>query len=86
MGILPIDDQRLERTNAARVGSSVLLGDGTSVTYFEGMKAMGVDIFIDLRNTAHTISADGNINAGGNRVIFCQGGSLWNFLKIQWNT
>jgi len=55
MGILPIDDQRLERTNTTRVGSSVLLGDGTSVTYFEGMKAMGVDIFIDLRNTAHTI-------------------------------
>jgi hypothetical protein len=75
MGILPVVYQRMERTNAERIGSSVLPADPASVTYFEGMKTMGVEIFNDLRNTAYTISADGNANAGGNQVILYQGGS-----------
>ncbi len=72
--VLPLDDRRLERTNALLVGRPVLLGDRTSVTYYEGMKAMGVDIFIDLRNTAYTITADVEVKAGSNGVIVCQGG------------
>ena len=35
---------------------------------------MGVDIFIDLRNTAYTITADVEVKANGNGVIVCQGG------------
>jgi arylsulfatase A-like enzyme len=73
---LPIDDRRLERTNAALVGRPTLLGDRTSVSYFDGMKAMGVDIFIDLRNTAYTITADVEVKANGNGVIVCQGGKF----------
>jgi arylsulfatase len=38
------------------------------------MKGMGVDIFIDLRNTAYTITAEVAVDAGGNGVIVCQGG------------
>ncbi len=38
------------------------------------MKGMGVDIFIDLRNTAYTITAEVAVNANGNGVIVCQGG------------
>ena len=72
--VLPIDDRVLERTNAALVGRPTLLGDRTSVSYFEGMKAMGVDIFIDLRNTAYTITADVEVKANSNGVIVCQGG------------
>jgi arylsulfatase len=38
------------------------------------MKAMGVDIFIDLRNKGYSITADVDVNANGNGVIVCQGG------------
>jgi arylsulfatase len=38
------------------------------------MKGMGVDIFIDLRNTSYTITADVDVKANGNGVIVCQGG------------
>jgi len=72
--VLPIDDRVLERTDAALAGRPVLLQGRTSVNYFEGMKAMGVDIFIDLKNMAYTITADVEVKANGNGVIVCQGG------------
>jgi arylsulfatase A-like enzyme len=72
--VLPIDDRLLIRTNAKAVGRPVLLGDRTSVTYYDGMKGMGVDIFIDLRNTAYTITADVEVGPNGNGTIVCQGG------------
>jgi arylsulfatase len=72
--VLPLDDRLLERTNAALVGRPTVMGDRTSVTYGEGMRGMGVDIFIDLRNTSYTITADVEVKANGNGVIVCQGG------------
>jgi len=72
--VLPIDDRLMIRTNAKAVGRPVLLGDRTSVSYFEGMKAMGVDIFIDLRNVSYKITADVEVSSNGNGVIVCQGG------------
>ncbi|UKJ06671.1 arylsulfatase [Solitalea lacus] len=72
--VLPLDDRLLERTNAAVMGRPTVMGDRTSVTYGEGMKGMGVDIFIDLRNTSYTITADVDVKANGNGVIVCQGG------------
>ena len=72
--VLPIDDRLLERTNAELVGRPTVMGQRTSVTYGEGMKGMGVDIFIDLRNTSYTITSEVEIGAKGNGVIVCQGG------------
>jgi arylsulfatase len=72
--VLPLDDRLLERTNAKLMGRPTVLGDRTSVTYVEGMKGMGVDIFIDLRNTGYTMTADVEVRAKGNGVIICQGG------------
>lgn len=72
--VLPLDDRLLERTNAALMGRPTLMGDRTSVTYGAGMKGMGVDIFIDLRNTSYTITADVEVKSNGNGVIVCQGG------------
>lgn len=72
--VLPIDDRLMERTNAKLVGRPTVMGDRTTVTYGEGMKGMGVDIFIDLRNTSYTITADVEVDANGNGVIVCQGG------------
>jgi arylsulfatase A-like enzyme len=72
--VLPIDDRLLVRTNAAQVGRPTIMEGRTSVTYGEGMKGMGVDIFIDLRNTSYTITADVEVAQDGNGVIICQGG------------
>ena len=72
--VLPLDDRLLERTNAALMGRPTVLGDRNSLTLGEGMKGMGVDIFIDLRNTAYTITAEVAVSANGNGVIVCQGG------------
>ncbi len=77
--VLPIDDRLLERTNAALVGRPTVLGDRTSLTLGEGMKGMGIDIFIDLRNTSYTITADVEVKATGNGVIVCQGGRFGGF-------
>jgi arylsulfatase A-like enzyme len=72
--VLPLDDRLLERTNAELMGRPTVMGTRNSVTYGEGMKGMGVDIFIDLRNTPYTITAEVAIDASGNGVIVCQGG------------
>ena len=72
--VLPIDDRLLERTNAALVGRPTVMGDRKTVTYGEGMKGMGTDVFIDLRNTSYTITSEIATDANGNGVIVCQGG------------
>lgn len=72
--VLPLDDRLLERTDAKAVGRPTVLGDRTELTLAEGMKGMGTDIFIDLRNTGYTMTADVEVEANGNGVIVCQGG------------
>jgi arylsulfatase A-like enzyme len=72
--VLPIDDRLLERTNAELMGRPTVMGKRNIVTYGEGMKGMGVDIFIDLRSTSYTITTEVAIDARGNGVIVCQGG------------
>ncbi len=72
--VLPIDDRLLERTNAEMMGRPTVMGNRNTVTYGEGMKGMGVDVFIDLRNTAYTITTEVAVDAKGNGVIVCQGG------------
>jgi len=72
--VLPLDDRLLERTNAELMGRPTVMGARNTVTYGEGMKGMGVDVFIDLRNTSYTITTEVAIDAKGNGVIVCQGG------------
>ncbi len=72
--VLPIDDRLLERTNAELMGRPTVMGNRNTVTYGEGMKGMGVDVFIDLRSTSYVITAEVTVDAGGNGVIVCQGG------------
>jgi arylsulfatase len=72
--VLPLDDRLLERTNAELMGRPTVMGTRNTVTYGEGMKGMGTDIFIDLRNTSYTITSEVAIDASANGVIVCQGG------------
>jgi len=77
--VLPIDDRLLIRTDAKAVGRPTVMGDRKSVIYGEGMKGMGVDIFISTRNTSYTITADVDVAANGSGVIVAQGGRFGGF-------
>ncbi len=72
--VLPLDDRLMVRTDAKAVGRPTVLGDRTELTLAEGMKGMGTDVFIDLRSTSYTMTADLEVDANGNGVIVCQGG------------
>jgi arylsulfatase len=72
--VLPLDDRLLERLDAEMMGRPTIMGARNTITYGEGMKGMGVDIFIDLRNTAYTITTEVAVDANANGVIVCQGG------------
>ncbi len=72
--VLPIDDRTFERMSASDMGRPIIMEGRNSVTYGEGMKGMGIDVFIDLRNTAYTMTADVEVGANGNGVIVAQGG------------
>jgi arylsulfatase len=73
--VLPLDDRTLERTNAALVGRPDLMAGRTSLTVHEGMVGMSENVFINIKNRSHTISADVEIPKGGaNGVILAQAG------------
>jgi arylsulfatase len=73
--VLPIDDRTLERTNAALVGRPDLMAGRTSLTVHEGMVGMSENVFINIKNRSHTITADVEIPKGGaNGVILAQAG------------
>jgi len=77
--VLPLDDRTTERFNAALVGRPTIMEGRTSVNYGEGMKGMGNDIFINLRNTSYFITADILVENNCNGVIVCQGGRFGGF-------
>ena len=77
--VLPIDDRLLERTDAHAVGRPTIMDGRSSITLGQGMKGMGVDIFISTRNTSYTITADVDVSANGNGTIVCQGGRFGGF-------
>ena len=73
--VLPIDDRVLERMIPAMAGRPDLMGARTSLTLYEGMTGMSENVFINLKNKSHTISADVEIPQGGaNGVILAQAG------------
>jgi arylsulfatase len=72
---LPLDDRFLERVNAAKVGRPDLMAGRKSLSVYEGMVGLMENVFIDVKNRAHTITAEVEIPAdGGDGVILCQGG------------
>ncbi|MBC7777417.1 MAG: sulfatase-like hydrolase/transferase, partial [Phycisphaerae bacterium] len=77
--VLPIDDRLTVRMDAKAVGRPTLMDGRTSLTLGEGMKGMGVDIFISTRNTSYSITADVEVAANGNGVIVAQGGKFGGF-------
>jgi arylsulfatase len=73
--VLPLDDRSLERMNAAHVGRPDLMAGRTSLTVYEGMIGMTENVFINIKNRSHNVTADVEIPQGGaNGVILSQAG------------
>jgi arylsulfatase A-like enzyme len=81
--VLPLDDRVLERTNAELVGRPELMEGRKSLTLFPGMKGMSENVFINVKNKSHSITADLEIpEKAASGVILAQAGrfggwSLW---------
>jgi arylsulfatase A-like enzyme len=73
--VLPIDDRTLERLNAGLVGRPDLMAGRTSLTVYQGMIGMSENVFINVKNRSHTITAEVEIpKQGANGVIVAQAG------------
>jgi len=75
--VLPLDDRSVERFNAAIAGRPDVMGDRTSLTVYEGMEYIMENVFINVKNRSHTITAEVEIpKGGGEGVILAQGGKF----------
>jgi arylsulfatase len=73
--VLPLDDRYDVRAHAKAVGRPELMGGRTTVTLAEGMAGMMEGVFINVKNTSKTITAEVEVPAGGaNGTILAQGG------------
>lgn len=73
--VLPLDDRRLERLNAALVGRPDLMQGRKSLTLHAGMTGMMENVFINVKNHSHAITAEVEVpKAGAEGVIVCQAG------------
>jgi len=73
--VLPLDDRLLERLNAALVGRPDLMAGRTSLTVYQGMTGMAENVFINVKNKSHTITAEVEIpKKGANGAILAQAG------------
>jgi arylsulfatase A-like enzyme len=73
--VLPIDDRTAERLNAGLVGRPDLMAGRTSLTVFQGMTGISENVFINVKNRSHTITAEVDVpKAKANGAILAQGG------------
>jgi arylsulfatase len=73
--VLPIDDRSTERLNPAIAGRPDLMGGRTSLTVYDGMVGMSENVFINVKNRSHSITADVVVpDKGAEGVILAQAG------------
>jgi arylsulfatase A-like enzyme len=73
--VLPLDDRVIERVNPATAGRPDLMAGRTSLTVHEGMTGMSENVFINVKNRSHTITAEVETReAAANGVILAQAG------------
>ena len=100
--VLPIDDRRSERFDAAIAGRPDLLGPRTSLTLHEGMKGIAENAFINLKGRSYTITSDIEVPPNGAEgVVIAQAGRfggwslymkggrihhVYNFGGMEWTT
>jgi arylsulfatase A-like enzyme len=75
--VLPIDDRRSERFDAAIAGRPDLMGNRTSLTVYQDMSGIAENAFINVKNRSYTITAPVELNdANTNGVIIAQAGAF----------
>ena len=75
--VLPIDDRRAERLNAAIAGRPDLMGDRTSLTVYPGMTGILENAFINVKNRSYTITAPVELkDANTSGVLIAQAGAF----------
>jgi arylsulfatase A-like enzyme len=75
--VLPIDDRRAERFNAAIAGRPDLMGDRTSLTLYPGMVGISENAFINVKNRSYTVTAAVELrDPNTNGVIIAQAGAF----------
>jgi arylsulfatase A-like enzyme len=75
--VLPIDDRRSERFNAAIAGRPDLMGDRTSLMVYPGMTGMTENAFINVKNRSYTITVPVELkDANTSGVIIAQAGAF----------
>ena len=75
--VLPIDDRRSERFDAAIAGRPDLMGNRTSLTVYPGMTGMAENAFINVKNRSYTVTAPVELkDANTNGVIIAQAGAF----------
>jgi arylsulfatase len=73
--VLPLDDRRFERFNAATAGRPDLLGGRKTLTVYEGMTGIMENAFINVKGVHHTVTAEIVVpNAKTEGVIIAQAG------------
>lgn len=80
--VLPLDDRLTERFVAALVGRPDLMAGRTSLTVHQGMTGMSENVFINVKNRSHMITAEVEVpKTGANGVILAQAGRFggWSF-------
>jgi arylsulfatase len=75
--VLPIDDRRAERFSPTIAGRPDLMGGRTSLTVYPGMIGIGENVFINVKNRSHTITAPVTLSdAATDGVIIAQAGAF----------
>jgi arylsulfatase len=75
--VLPIDDRRVERFNAATAGRPDLMGARTSLTVYPGMVGITENAFINVKNRPYSVTAPVELgNAKTSGVIIAQAGAF----------
>ncbi len=73
--VLPIDDRAIERVNPAIAGRPDLMAGRKSLTLADGMTGMTENVFLNIKNSSKTITAEVEMHEdGGNGIILAQGG------------
>ncbi len=83
---LPLDDRLFDRLNAKLVGRPDIMQGRTSLTVYDGMTGMSENVFISLKNSSYTLTADTEVpKEGANGVIIAQAGKFggWSFYLNQ---
>lgn len=74
--VYPLDDRVFERFNAKVAGRPDLMGDRKSLKLADGMTGIMENVFLNVKNTSKTISAELDLTGKDSGIILCQGGKF----------